>query len=504
MDVLVYTRISRDTTGMAAGVQRQEADCRALAASHGWTITSVHTDNDTSAYSGTPRPGYQAVLDELRQGSVGAVVVWHVDRLYRRVTDLEEYIAACQVHGVPTYSVQAGPLDLTTPSGRMIARQLGAVAQYESEQKGERQRRANQQRAQQGRNPTTRRCFGYEPDGLTLRPAEADAIRDAYQALLAGASLGEIARMWNAAGLHGPQGAIRLPADVKAEWETAKAAARAAGEPMPPRPFVPCDWTGSVVSRTLRLPRLAGLRRYRGELVRDPATGELVRGVWSAIVDLETWRAAQDVLNAPDRQQFPSAERQLLSGLALCGECGATMQSGGTRGGRRRIRCSSKSSHAYRESEPIDTYVEAVIIERLSRPDARELLSPPTPEVDVDGIRAELRALAVRQEELAEGFADGAVTLAQLRTANERIDETRAQLEGSLPSPENAVLRRLVDADDVPQAWANLRQEDKRSAIGALAVVEILAPGTKEKAYLDWRARVLNPESLRITWRQGR
>lgn len=503
MDAIVYARISRDASGMEAGVQRQEADCRALAAQHGWSITAVHTDNDISAYSGARRPGYQAVLDELRQGTVGAVIVWHVDRLYRKVTDLEEYITASQVHGIPTYSVQAGPLDLTTPSGRMVARQLGAVAQYESEQKAERQRRANQQRAQQGHQQVTRRCFGYEAGGTQLRPAEAEAIRDAYRALLAGASLAEIARRWNATGLHGPQGAINLPPDVQASWDEAKADALAAGEPVPPRPFIARAWTGPVVSRTLRLPRLAGLRRYRGELVRNPSTGELISGDWPAVVDLATWRAAQDILTSPDRRRFPSAERQLLSGLALCGTCGATMQSGGMRNGRRRIRCSGAGGHAYRESEPIDTYVQAVMVERLSRPDACELLSPPTPEVDVDRIRGELQALAARQEELAEGFADGAVTLGQVTAANRRIDEARRHIEASLPSPGHPVIRHLVDAADVPRAWAELRPEDKRSAIDALAVVEILAPGSKEGAYLDWRQRVLNPTSLRITWRHA-
>jgi site-specific DNA recombinase len=39
-------------------------------------------------------------------------------------------------------------LDLSTPSGRMVARQLGAVARYESEHKSERQRRKHQELAE--------------------------------------------------------------------------------------------------------------------------------------------------------------------------------------------------------------------------------------------------------------------------------------------------------------------------------------------------------------------
>lgn len=38
---------------------------------------------------------------------------------------------------MPTYTVKTGYLDLTTPSGRTVARQLGALARYEVEHKVE-------------------------------------------------------------------------------------------------------------------------------------------------------------------------------------------------------------------------------------------------------------------------------------------------------------------------------------------------------------------------------
>jgi site-specific DNA recombinase len=57
---------------------------------------------------------------------VDAVVVWHTDRLYRRITELEQYIRVCERQSVSTQTVQAGPLDLATPSGRLaFGRSLG-------------------------------------------------------------------------------------------------------------------------------------------------------------------------------------------------------------------------------------------------------------------------------------------------------------------------------------------------------------------------------------------
>jgi DNA invertase Pin-like site-specific DNA recombinase len=73
----IYTRISSDREGAGLGVERQEADCRALAEQLGWEIVAVHSDNDLSAYSGKPRPGYEALLADLRADVADAVICWH-------------------------------------------------------------------------------------------------------------------------------------------------------------------------------------------------------------------------------------------------------------------------------------------------------------------------------------------------------------------------------------------------------------------------------------------
>jgi len=117
----------------------------------------VFADNALSAYSGRRRPRYRAILAAIRAGRIDAVPAWHTDRLHRSPVELEEYIAVCtEGRDVPTHTVQAEPLDLSSPSGRMVARQLGAVARYESEHRSERVRRAFLQGAQQGRQGTTR------------------------------------------------------------------------------------------------------------------------------------------------------------------------------------------------------------------------------------------------------------------------------------------------------------------------------------------------------------
>ncbi|RLL62463.1 recombinase family protein, partial [Streptomyces sp. Z26] len=135
---LVYVRISQDRTGAHLGVDRQREDCQALAERNGWEIVDTYVDNDLSAYSGKPRKGYRQLLADLDAGRATVVIAWHTDRLHRSPTELEEYIDISDRRGVSTHTCQAGIIDLSTPSGRMTARILGAVARHESEHKAER------------------------------------------------------------------------------------------------------------------------------------------------------------------------------------------------------------------------------------------------------------------------------------------------------------------------------------------------------------------------------
>ncbi len=107
MAAAIYCRISRDRTGAGLGVERQEEDCRVLAASLGLDVAEVFVDNDLSAYSGKPRPEYDRLLAGIKAGRFDAVIVWHQDRLLRRNSALEGHIGVCEPRSIPTYAVRA-------------------------------------------------------------------------------------------------------------------------------------------------------------------------------------------------------------------------------------------------------------------------------------------------------------------------------------------------------------------------------------------------------------
>ncbi len=147
----LYVRISQDRAGDELGVKRQREDCEKLAKARGWEVGEVYTDDDRSAFSGKPRPAYEAMMTAIETGTVNAVVAWHPDRLHRSPVELERFIDVINAAGVEVATVQAGEFDLGSAAGRMVARVVGAVARHESEQKSERIRRQREQMALDGR-----------------------------------------------------------------------------------------------------------------------------------------------------------------------------------------------------------------------------------------------------------------------------------------------------------------------------------------------------------------
>jgi site-specific DNA recombinase len=232
----IYTRISLDSSGEGPGIQRQLDECLALADRLGWQVVARLSDKDVSAFNGKRRDGFEDLLDGLKNKRFGAVIVWHVDRLYRTLKDLARLLEVAS--GVQIRTVNGGDFDLSTATGRMVATILGSVAVQESEHKGERQRAANAQKATAGTWQTANRCSGYTTDGDPVEP-EASALRAAVIDVLAGHSVQSIAKRWNAAGLTGTLG----------------------------RP-----WNSPGVRRTLINPRYVALKVHRGTVVGPGAS----------------------------------------------------------------------------------------------------------------------------------------------------------------------------------------------------------------------------------------
>lgn len=445
MRAAIYCRISADHTGESLGVTRQLEDCNAVVEQAGWTVHEVYSDNDISASSGKPRPEYRRMLRAVTAGEVQAIVAWHPDRLYRKLADLEELIPLVEQHAVAIRTCRAGDFDLSTPTGKMIARILASIATGEVDVKADRWKRSIRQRREAGTMPGSGpRMYGWTRTGEII-DAEAEVIRDMAKAILSGRTITGLCRDLAAQGLTTTRGN---------------------------------PWQAVTVRNLMTNPRLAGHSTLsHADIIgtkedgspRIRRTVDIVgTGQWQPILDSETWETVRAMME--NRRRVERKPRvALLLGLLYCGQCEARMVTGGRGGaGASRLRtyrcqaipgrqegCGGVSASA----EPVEAVVEAYARTRL----------------DDERVRAGIARL-----HSTSGASEYAV---ELGTLEDRIRELEAQLD--VPGIPVATILRSIDR-------AKERAEECQAKLAAAVPTALPARGGEWPTDLDRRRRLVD------------
>jgi site-specific DNA recombinase len=463
----LYVRISDDREGEGLGVGRQEQDCRALAERHGWTVSQVYTENDTSAFQrrrvrlpdGTAalrvvRPAFRRLLDDLDSGHVEALVGYDLDRIARDPRDLEDLIDVVEQRERPTKSV-TGSLDLSSDAGITMARVMVAVANKASRDTSRRVRRKYVELAAAGKvGNGGLRPFGYGSDRITVVPEEAAVLRDLYADVLAG------------------KGTRTMVRDL-----AAKGATTSTGRP----------WSGQALRYNLLSPRNAGLRAHRGTIV-GPA-------VWEPIVDRETWEQVRAVLTRPGRPNEGQgvARRYALTGILRCGLCGSGLKS--NRGAElQRFACrpepgGPQCGGILVRYAPAEEHITELVLARIEQ-QARLREDAPSRDPS-DDLRAQIAVQEARLEALAEAYADEGDAL-EMRRAGQMIRARIADLRSQIT--ETAQTRRLTESSAVRAEWPSYDIEQRRAVY--LEVLDRIDVGSARRGLNRF-----DPARLTVVWR---
>lgn len=496
----IYLRISLDAAMDGLAIDRQRQDCEALAEQRGWDVVHTYVDQSISASKkDVDRPDYDAMVASFERGEIDAIICWDLDRLTRQPAQLEEWIDRAEEQGLKLVTAN-GDADLATDGGRMYARIKAAVARGEIERKSMRQSRAQQQRAEQGRWYSGGvRPIGYTSTGEII-PSEAAAVLGMFRAVERGNSMRDIARALSGVDQPGLPDIPTTPRHMHTVVTERNARRRAAGQEEKPVPDAQ-PWAYTSLHSILRNPVYAGYSTYKKakrkgvkdkyrrvtHIVRDPDTGEPVKGQWEPIVTPDLWWRVQNVLDDPDRltnKERRNTRRHLGSGLYVCDECGNPVRTHADR--YRCAACGLVRTHS------VDDFVLAVIRARLGRDDLADLL-PTADDDEVGAIDEELAELRAKLARVQADYDEELIEARDLKRARnryepqiEKLETRRARLAGASALLDTTGYASPVDAFD------NAELAVQRRVINTLCQVRLRRGVRGSKTF--------NPESVQIVW----
>lgn len=283
-----YVRVSKEEQAEKdLSIPAQKAKIISYCQSQDWDLIDIYVDDGYSAKD-LERPEIRRLIRDCKKKEFEAVIVVKLDRISRNQKDilylLEDVFAP---HNIGFKSVTQS-FDTTTAFGKAAIGMLAVFAQLEREQLIERVQDAKKEAAKQGRYMGGPVPLGYKYN----RMAKSIEI-DAAQA--------EIVRL------------------IYEKYLTNEIGCQALAELLDKENFRPPKakhWSHTAVHKILTNPFYAGFIAHKGQLYK---------GQHPAIIEPDKWQQVQSIMSSRNKY-LPAGRSGLVSGLVICGECGAKMR----------------------------------------------------------------------------------------------------------------------------------------------------------------------------------
>jgi DNA invertase Pin-like site-specific DNA recombinase len=423
-----------------------------LAEAKGAEVVRVFEDNDLSASGKVYRPGYQQMLQMVRDGQLDLLIAHKAARFTRDGRESLDMIDLAGEHQF-LIATTVGDYDLTTARGRKRWRDDTSDATYEREEVAELVRLKHAELRQNGKFHGGQRGFGYVHTPVLvgsrlryrveLHEQEAAHVKAAARRVLSGGSLSAITREWNTGGILRPRGRL---------------------------------WTTDRVRELLTGPRIAGLRQNGAELVEAD---------WPAIVTRDEWEQLRAILGPSPKQRGPKEPRSYLgSGIFVCDLCGTPLI-GQARMGTPAYACRRERGgcgRLHRTAKPLDDYLADAVLTALSSQEFRAKLEIRYGSADDEAMAlvAERDGALARLKQLRDALADGTIDADDFAHAKRRIEPV---IDGA--TVKLSELQRTNALADLPQtrgllemAWDRADLDQRRGLVRlCISAVTIKAPG---------------------------
>jgi site-specific DNA recombinase len=498
--VAVYIRWSTEEQGQGTTLEVQQEACEYYCRSQGWHYRADLVFVDEGYSGGTlNRPALTQLRTAVREGRVGCVVVYKLDRLSRNLLDCVTLVRQEWGERCALYSTKEN-FDTQSPVGQMVFNILVSFAEFERSVIRDRTLSGKMKRAQQGRNAGQLYPYGYKkgPDGgwaldgwdeeRRCFTGRAAIVRRIFAEYLSGVSARAIADRLREEGVPASKGGA---------------------------------WRYNTISALLANPAYAGQytygRRRGGKRGQEPVL--VVAGAIPPIVTQREWESVQRMrTERAARSPRSLGSDYLLSGLARCGNCGGSIAGAGNRGGYRYYTCTNRvflksCDCAYIDGHKLEAAVMTEVKAALCLANLRHQIGEMEVQLRqrveqcthaVNEVQEALAGVARRRRRLDQEFFDGSLDGKTLSRLSEALEAEAQEAQGRLAQAREELRAARATTLDVDQLadlsrrvdpWAELSTEEVkqvlRDMIGTLTVYQ---------QKVSTRARKGNPNPIDMIW----
>lgn len=296
----LYARVSREEQAEGYSLDEQLSAMRRFCADRGWKVAAEYVE---PGVSGTirDRPALLDALRDCRAGKLNVLVTHKLDRLFRNLREMLNTIEDELDRWDVTYVSVVEQIDYSTPHGKLLLNQLGAVAHYFSDNLGAEVRKGKRGRAASGLSNAPIPPIGYRSVGskqpFEVVPEEAETVRRAFELYGSGLySYCGLADQLNREGRPAGKGS------TSGRWSY---------------------WSVSVL---LSNPFYAGTVKHTNTATREVA---LYPGAHEPTISSELWDRVQRSRRRRYREKGRASRKHdhLLQSLLFCCHCGLVLHS---------------------------------------------------------------------------------------------------------------------------------------------------------------------------------
>lgn len=304
MKVALYARVSSEAQDVSLSISAQLKALREFAERNDYVVVREFIDEAETGRSVLKRPAFREMVALARspEKPFDGILIWKYSRFARNRSDSIVYKTLLRKQGVKVISITE-PAE-NSPTGRLMEAIIEGMDEYYSDNLGEEVTRGMRESVSRGFYLSAKAPYGYrkirvEDSGkqrtkLEIDPAQSQVVISIFNDMISGKGLTDIVRGLNQKGIDGPKGK---------EWNKTGLYSILNNE----------IYTGTFVW---------GRNSKRGN---PPLRAEntfpslITKEVFTKLQELMASRAP--VVQHPRR----TTSRFLLSGLAVCGQCGKAL-----------------------------------------------------------------------------------------------------------------------------------------------------------------------------------